>query len=389
MDNFVFHNPTKVIFGRNVLEQSGRETALFGRRVLLVSGRNSAKASGIYDTVLQSLTEHCERVVEFGGIQANPVTAKVREGAALARENNTDVICALGGGSVMDSAKAIAAAVPAAHDVWKFFTGKKPVKSCLPVITVPTLAASGSEVNSGMVLTNSETGQKFGFGNRHLNPKVAIMDPEATFTVPHNQTVYGCVDALSHLMELYFTNSIENPSFQNNFITGVARTIFENCEPALKSPTSYSHRANLMWSASLALNGLSAAGLGKVGFPMHLIEHPLSARYNLAHGEGLAIVSIGWLRYSRNEIKDRIVDFFQSAAPQLVNAKPDAESTIDNFEMWLSSLGAPTRLEDAGIHKEDFDLLAESSAAQAKIWRMREYDKEKVKDVLTACLKQT
>ncbi len=360
-----------------------------GRRVLLVSGKTSAKLSRSYDTVLASLTEHCDKVFEFSGIQANPLVETVREGTALARENNIDVVCGIGGGSVMDSAKAVAAAVCAPHDVWKFFTGKKPVRSCLPIITVPTLAASGSEVNSGMVLTNGETGQKFGFGNRHLYPKVAIMDPETTFTVPQNQTVYGCIDTLSHLMELYFTNKAENPSFQNNFITGVARTIFENCEPAIQNPTSYSHRANLMWSASLALNGLSAAGLGKVGFPMHLIQHPLSAKYNLAHGEGLAIVSLGWLRYSKNDISNRIVQFFQSALPNLVNSKSDAASTIDNFEMWLKSLGAPTRLEDAGIQAKDIDQLAESSVAQARIWRMREYDKERVKTVLTNCLRES
>jgi alcohol dehydrogenase YqhD (iron-dependent ADH family) len=184
MQNFVFHNPTKIIFGRDTVSNIGLETAEFGRRCLLVYGRSSVRETGLYNQVATSLAEAGVEIIDHGGVQSNPLLSHVRAGIAKVKEHDLDVVVAVGGGSVLDSTKAIAAGSVVAHDVWKFFIGKKSIKSALPVTTVLTLAAAGSEMNSGMVITNDKTHEKFGFGHRLLHPKTSILDPEVTFTVP-------------------------------------------------------------------------------------------------------------------------------------------------------------------------------------------------------------
>jgi alcohol dehydrogenase YqhD (iron-dependent ADH family) len=270
--------------------------------------------------------------------------------------------------------------------VWKFFTGKKSVRTTLPVIALPTLAASGSEINSGMVLTNSETRQKFGFANRHLFPKTAIMDPQTTFTVPSDHTAYGCIDALTHLFEFYFTNTQPDAAVQYHHIEGLGKTLFENCRPAIHDPHDYQARANLMWSSALALNGLSAAGLGKVGFPMHLIEHSLSALYDVPHGAGLAIIGPGWMKHHHASAGDRIQQFFRNTAPELYDSS-GVSRTIENLQSWYEELGVPSWLKDIGVSEKDIRVIAENSQALAKVWRMREYDVELVENILRECLR--
>ncbi|HNC99780.1 MAG TPA: iron-containing alcohol dehydrogenase, partial [Myxococcota bacterium] len=201
MHNFVWHNPTKILFGRDTLPKIGAETAAWGRKVLLVSGQASLKRSGLHAQITHSLREAGLEIVEFSGARPNPLLSHARTGIALAKAEQIEVIVAAGGGSVLDTAKAIGAGAVVEHDVWKFFTGKKGIKGTLPVLTLPTLAASGSEMNSGMVLTNEETQEKFGFGHRLLFPKVSILDPQTTCTVPPDYTAYGAVDALSHALE--------------------------------------------------------------------------------------------------------------------------------------------------------------------------------------------
>ena len=205
MQNFVFHNPTKVLFGKNTVPAIGNETLLFGDNVLLVFGSGSIKKNGLYDRVTQSLQKAGATITEHGGVQSNPILSHVHAGIQLAKENKCNVVCAVGGGSVIDEAKAICAGATVQHDVWKFFTGKKSVKSPLPLTTVLTLAASASEMNSGMVITNDSTTQKFGFANKQLYPKTSILDPSLTFSVPADYTAYGAVDAIAHVLEFYFT----------------------------------------------------------------------------------------------------------------------------------------------------------------------------------------
>ncbi|MGW8288559.1 MAG: iron-containing alcohol dehydrogenase, partial [Desulfobulbales bacterium] len=272
MKNFVFHNPTKILFGKKTIPDIGTETAALGKKVLLIYGQGSIKKNTVYDQVTKSLREAGVAFFEHSGVQSNPVLSHVHQGIKLAKEKRVDVIVAAGGGSVIDSAKAIAAGALVEHDVWKFFTGKKSIKGALPVTCVLTLAASGSEMNSGMVITHEEKNQKFGFANKHLYPRVSILDPTATFSVSPEYTAYGAVDAIAHVLEFYFTTQEPYTPVQDYFMEGLVKSIMDSCDRVLQNLEDFDARADLMWAATLALNGLTGAGLGKVGFPMHLIE---------------------------------------------------------------------------------------------------------------------
>ena len=385
MHNFVFHNPTKVLFGQGTVPMCGQEARQLGQRVLLVHGRTSAAKSGLLQQVQSSLQDAGMEVVCFGGVQPNPTLAHVHQGITTAKAHNIDVICALGGGSVIDSAKAISAGALVEHDVWKFFTGKKSVKGALPLVAISTMAASGSEMNSGMVLTKTESDLKFGFAHRLLFPRVAIMDPQTTYSVSANYTAYGAIDALAHLLEFYLTTTQTGIHVQEQYMEGLARSIVCGCDAALACPDDYEARATLMWAAGLALNGMAAAGLGKVGFPMHLIEHSLSALYNIPHGAGLAIIIPGWLRSNAEVIPDRISRFFSRAFSLEFSGADAAQQAIEVFEKWLVTMGLPTTLAAIGIRSGQIENLAENSLPLARIWRIREYDKEKISKILFAC----
>ena len=318
MQNFVFQNPTKILFGRQTIPAIGAETKLWGSRALLVYGQTSIKKKNLYNQVIKSLSDANIKVIEHGGVSSNPLLAHVRAGIDKAKQNEIDVIVAVGGGSVIDSAKAISAGAVVNHDVWKFFTGrnKKPIKKTLPICTILTIAGAGSEMNSGMVITNQETRQKFGFGNKLLYPKTSILDPEITFTVPPNYTAYGAVDAISHVLEFYMTVSDPDTPVQDRFMEGLIENAMTACNRCLAEPEDYNGRANMMWTSTLSLNGLTAAGLGRVGFPMHMIEHSLSSLYNLPHGAGLSIIIPGWLKWFSQINPTRIASLSRRIFPE-------------------------------------------------------------------------
>ncbi len=385
MQNFVFHNQTKIIFGRHSIPAIGPETKSWGSNALLVYGRASIKKSNIYNQVIQSLTDAGIRISEHGGVSSNPLLDHVRAGIDKVRKNKIEVIIAVGGGSVIDSAKAISAGAMVNHDVWKFFTGKKSIKKSLPVTTVLTIAGAGSEMNSGMVITNAETRQKFGFGNKRLYPKVSILDPEVTFTVPPDYTAYGAVDVISHVIEFYMTVSDPDTPVQDRFMEGLIENAMTACNRCLANPKDYNGRANLMWTATLALNGLTAAGLGKVGFPMHMIAHSLSSLYNLPHGAGLSIVIPGWLKWFARTSPARIASLTRRVFPEhekIYNVKLQAELGITLLHNWFGKIGSPTSLEEVNISTSDIPEIAENAVALAKIWRLNSYTKEIVADIL-------
>jgi len=386
MQNFVYHNPTKVLFGKNTIPAIGNETVAFGKNVLLVYGTASIKRSGLYDQVIKSLTSENARITEYGGVQSNPLLSHVHQGIELAKENNCDVVCAVGGGSVIDEAKAICAGATVQHDVWKFFTGKKSIKSVLPLTTVLTLAASASEMNSGMVITNEETSQKFGFANKHLYPKTSILDPTCTFTVPPEYTAYGAIDAIAHTLEFYFTTTDPYTPVQDRIMEGLIINAMESCNRVLANPSDYNARADLMWTATLALNGLTGAGLGKVGFPMHMIEHSLSAFYNVPHGAGLAAVIPGWMRY---HMDDQVARFAQFATRVFdIRTGSDtkkAEQGIEALISWFKHVQAPTSLTALNIFSSDIPKIAENAMTQAKVWRMKDYSAQKNEAILSEC----
>jgi alcohol dehydrogenase YqhD (iron-dependent ADH family) len=389
MQNFVFHNPTKILFGRNTVPALGNETGEYGKNVLLLYGQQSVKNNGLYDKATTSLQNAGISFIEHGGVQSNPLLGHVREGIHKVKQHNLEAIVAIGGGSVIDSAKAIAAGSVVAHDVWKFFTGKKSIKAALPVITVLTLAASGSEMNSGMVLTNEDSKEKFGFGHRLLYPKTSILDPEITYTVPPDYTAFGAIDAISHVLEFYMTTQDPDTPVQDRLMEGIILNSMESCERCLKNPLEYNARANLMWTATLALNGLTAAGLGRVGFPMHMIEHSLSALYNVAHGAGLSVVIPGWLEWICQKKSARIAMlgrhiFAESISDSLADTDAAAK-TISLLRNWFSLVNSPVTLGELNILAADIPHIAKNSMGLARFWRLQEYSQQKVEDILRLC----
>ena len=387
MKNFVFHNPTKVIFGKKTIQAIGPETAAFGKKALMVYGEGSIKKNKIYEQVVDSLKNADVTIVEHCGVKSNPVLSHVRQGIELAKNKKVDVVVAVGGGSVVDSAKAISAGALVDHDVWKFFTGKKSVRGALPLTCVLTLAASGSEMNSGMVITNEQTNQKFGFANKNLYPKASILDPCATFTVPPHYTAYGAVDAIAHVLEFYFTHMEPYTPVQDHFMEGLVMSCMDSCNRALQNPEDFDARADLMWAATLALNGLTGAGLGKVGFPMHMIEHSLSALYNVAHGAGLSVVIPGWMVYQADKTPEKFAQFaervFQITSGS--TGKKAAEG-IQALLAWFVKIKTPTSLQALHIPAEDIPQIAENAVALAKIWNMPDYDAKKIEKILKLCI---
>ena len=387
MQNFVFHNPTKILFGKNTIPAIGQETVAYGKKVLLVYGTASIKKNGLYDQVILSLAAAGAEITEHPGVQSNPLLSHVRKGIQLAKENNCEVICAVGGGSVIDEAKAISAGATVQHDVWKFFTGKKSVKSPLPLTTVLTLAASGSEMNSGMVITNDETTQKFGFANKQLYPKTSILDPTITCSVPADYTAYGAVDAIAHVLEFYFTTTDPCTPVQDRLMEGLVINGMESCNRVLNKLDDYQARADLMWTATLALNGLTGAGLGKVGFPMHMIEHSLSAFYNVPHGAGLSAVIPGWMRFQAHQFPSRFAQFAERVFDiREGSTEEKAAAGIEALTTWFTKVNSPTTLTAFKIPTDDIPKIATNALSQAKVWRMKDYDQNKIEAILRECV---
>lgn len=387
MQNFVFHNPTKILFGKNTVPAIGPETLLLGKKVLLVYGTGSIKKNGLHEQVTQSLLAAGATITEHGGVQANPILSHVHKGIELAKANSCDVVCAVGGGSVIDEAKAVCAGTVVQHDVWKFFTGKKSVKNPLPLTTVLTLAASGSEMNSGMVITNDATSQKFGFANKHLFPKTSILDPTCTFSVPADHTAYGAIDAVSHVLECYFTTTEPYTPVQDRLMEGLVINAMESCNRVLKKADDYHARADLMWTASLSLNGLTSSGLGKLGFPMHMIEHSLSALYNVPHGAGLSAIIPGWMRFNVQKHPKRFAQFAERVFDKRTGSiEEKAAQGIDALSSWFNTVNSPTSITALNIPETDIPMIAENAIALAKVWRMRDYSVEKIEEILLGCV---
>ncbi len=387
MKNFVYHNPTKIIFGKNIIPKIGDETAVYGKKVFLVYGQNSIKSNGIYSKVVDSLQQAGCEITEFSGIKPNPGLHKVREGIQLFRQHQCDVICAVGGGSVIDTAKAISCGAMVDHDVWKFFTTKKSIKDSYPLTCISTIAGSGSETNHGMVITNEEKTQKFGFGNKHLCPRVALLDPETTQTVSKLYSSYGAADTIAHLTEFYLSNSVDSSATVNHrIIEGIITSVLQNCETIQSTPRDYEARSQLMWAASLALNGICSAGLGWIGFPVHLIEHSISALHNTTHGAGLAVILPGWMKHEAQHAPEKIASLGRSIFGLSGGSDESiAQETALSFKQWFASIGCPTTLDELGIEGIDIEKISMNSQELAKVWRLKRYDVQTVITVLQQC----
>jgi len=383
LQDFVFHNPTKIIFGDEAELKIVSDIKEAGyKKVMLVYGMGSVKKSGLYDKVVRRLIKNELYFTDFGGVRPNPVLSHVKEGIEWARRNSVDSILAVGGGSVIDEAKAIAAGFYYEGDVWDFFEGVASPAKALPVFTVLTLAATGSEMNGGSVITNEEGAKKYVMSSPCLYPKVSALNPTLTFGVSPRQSATAAADAVSHVLEGYFTKKNSLP-LNDRMAEALIKTIKKDIEKILKNPRDYDARASFMWSATLALNGIMNVGLKEFIFPNHLIERPMSAIFDIPHGEGLSIVMPAWLAWFRAKEPKKVDRFCKKIF------KKSGADGIAAFEEWLSGIGLPTRLEDVGIKASDIEAIAQNAVMSAKGSALyKEYDKKSIEEILKKALRQ-
>jgi len=387
MNSFVFHNPTKIIFGRDTASQVGEETAAWAAKVLLVYGQSSIKQSGLYDRTLAALKKAGVAVVEHGGVRPNPVLSHVREGVKRAKSEKVEAVLAVGGGSVLDSAKAIAAGARTDADVWDLFIGKAKLEAALPVIDILTVPATGSEMNGSAVVTNEETRQKYGFGGAPLYPKVSILDPALTLTIPRDYSAYAAVDAISHLLEGYFTGADEGVPLQDRLVESTVRTIMESIEAIQKNPKDYEARATFMWCATLAWNGLLTAGIGGFGAPSHMLEHPLSALYDIPHGAGLSITIPAWMKYAAGKGNRKVVQFAERIFGITAGSPADkARKGIEALEAWFRKIGSPVRFGEAEIPAGDIPKIAALARDLAEAWALNDYSEQIIAGIYRDCV---
>ncbi len=352
MENFTYYTPTRIEFGADKEQQIGSLMAEQGvKKVLLCYGSERIKHDGLFDMVSKSLSEKGIAQVECGGIISNPVISKVREGIALARTHKVDAILAVGGGSVVDSAKAISAGVGYGGDVWDLFIGKGKIQSALPLFTVMTLAATGSEMNSAAVVTNEESKQKLFIMSPLLFPRASVINPALMQSVSRDYLVYSAADVIAHSIEAYFTAAV-HPGLQSRLVESVINTVIETSESLLANPADLDARGQFAWAATLALNGVTFSGCAGFSYPNHAIEHALSALFNVPHGAGLSVVMPAWMKWyhSRNPAQ------FERFAKHVFGVAT-AEAGIAALEAWFNKIGTPTRLSQLGIKEADLPAI--------------------------------
>lgn len=378
MTPFSYHNPTRIEFGPQKEDDIGEWLKNDGiKRVLLVYGTGSIKKNGLYDRVLHSLKNVHIEYVELSGVVSNPILSKVNEGIDLARSFNAQAILAVGGGSVIDTGKAVAAGVPYHGDVWDFFTGAKDLESALPVYTIVTLAAAASEMNGNSVITNETTRQKYSIGSKLLNPTLSIINPERMMSVSKEYLVYSASDIIAHAIETYFT-AADHPRFQSRLVESIVKSVMELTDRLIEHPEDYHARAEFAWVSTQALNGLTTSGTGGGNFPNHMIEHALSALFNIPHGAGLSIVVPAWMSWH----KERNLSQYERFAKE-VFGKSSAEEGITMLKRWYGSIGTPITLAQAHIPKEKIPEIAKNAYELGVVWGMgEEYSVQDIEAIL-------
>lgn len=366
MLNFNFQVPTRIIFGRDRIEELGKEILKYGSRVLLVYGGGSIKQIGLYDRVVQVLTSSGISYVELSGVKPNPRISSVREGVKLCRENELELVLAVGGGSVIDCAKTIAAGVRYEGNPWDFFVRKARIGGALPVGAVLTLAATGSEMNVNAVISNEVTGQKLGTGSKHLYPRFSILDPTLTFSVPASQTAAGTADIISHIFEQYFSPT-PGGFVQDRMAEAMLKTCIHYGPIAIAEPDNYEARANLMWTSTLALNGLLSTGR-ITDWGVHDIEHVISALYDVTHGLGLAILIPHWMRHILSE---RTAPKLSEYAKMVWDIEGDddfavATAGINMTSQFFRSLGLAGSLCEIGVKENRLEEMTDQLTANRR-----------------------
>lgn len=358
MNNFLYCAPTKYVFGRGVENQAGSQMAEMGAaKALIVYGGGSAVRSGLLDRVTRSLSDAGVAYCTLGGVKPNPEDDLVYNGIDICRKEGVDSILAVGGGSVIDTAKAIAAGACYDGDFWDFFCGKAKVQSALPISVVLTIPAAGSEGSGNAVITKREGLVKISIRTDYLlRPRFSLLDPELTFTLPAAQTAAGVADMMAHIMERYFSNTAE-VEVTDRLSEGLLMAIMEEAPKVMANPQDYDARANIMWSGTLAHNGLCGCGREE-DWSSHAIEHELSALYGVTHGAGLAVVFPAWMTYVAERRVGKVAQFARRVfAVTAVDDKQAAHEGISRLKAFFASIGLPTTLSQLGIDAPDIDSL--------------------------------
>lgn len=357
INNFYYSTPTELMFGKGMINELPNILNRFGKNVLLTYGGGSIKKSGLYDEVYKLLKDF--NVYELSGIEPNPkYDPSVINGAKLCKENNIDVILSVGGGSVLDCSKAISVSAKYSGEGWDLISGKVKASDALPIVDIITLAATGSEYDCGCVISNTAINDKRGYMDPLMFPKVSILDPTYTFSVSKWQTACGTADAINHVLEQYFTayNSIIN----DGIMISALKSLMENVKIAIKDPSNYDARSELMYVCSLGCNGILSNGAGYSGWPMHSIEHALSAYFDITHGAGLAIITPRWMK---EILSEKTLERFVKLGKELFNIEvedlSDANKVIDAFYKFFESIGIPMHLKELNVKEEKIEEMAD------------------------------
>ena len=387
MKNFEFNNPTKLIFGRGQVEKLREEVPKYGKKVLLVYGGGSIKRNGLYDQVVSILKNIDAEIFELSGVEPNPRISTVRKGVEICKREGIEFLLAVGGGSVIDCTKAIAAGAKYEGDPWDLVTLNAFANNALPLGTILTIAATGSEMNAGSVITNWETSEKYGWGSPFVYPKFSILDPVNTFTVPKNQTIYGMVDMMAHVFEHYF-HLEENTPLQDRWCESILQTVMETAPRLLDDLENYEYRETILYCGTMALNGMVSMGF-KGDWASHDIEHAVSAVYDIPHGGGLAILFPHWMKHNLSVKPSR----FKQLATRVFGVDPTGKTDeeiglegIEKLREFWTSIGAPSRLADYNIDDSKMDILVNRAVKNGPLGNFKKLDAAEIESILRAAL---
>lgn len=381
MQEFTLQIPTKIIFGRDTVPSIGTEAAEFGKKALLVYGGGSIKKNGVYAGVTESLRKAGIEIVEHPGVKPNPVLSHAEKGAESVKENGIDMIIAAGGGSVIDEGKAIAIGGVYNGHLWDFFTHIAEPESALPLLAVQTMPATSSEMNMISVLTNENANQKFSCRSPLLYPKVSILDPAVTLTIPPDLTAYACTDIMAHAMEGYFSETDPWPVVQQGYAEGMMRAVKLSMDKLLDNFDDFQARSAVLWAGALTWNGVVAAGLEGAGVPNHMLEHPLSAYYDVTHGAGLSVILPAWLKYNKDKLAGKLTRFGTQVLDMNGSDKPGPDAVIETLENWYRSIGTPVSFSELGIDNPDIDELTREALELCSLWGIEGYDSVTIREI--------
>ncbi|AWE08424.1 NADH-dependent alcohol dehydrogenase [Lysinibacillus sp. 2017] len=387
MNAFSFYNPVKIHFGKESIEQLRKELPQYGQNILIVYGGGSIKSNGVYDAIMSILNDLSMNVFELSGVEPNPRVETARKGIAICKEQTIDIVLAVGGGSVIDCSKLIVAGAKIEQDAWDIVMKKVIPTEALPLATVLTIAATASEMNSGSVITNEETKEKYSWGSPAVFPKFSILDPTYTYTLPANQTVNGVVDTMSHILEQYFHNATNTP-LTDEMSEGILRTLIDVAPKALKDPSNYEHRETLMLAGTLGLNGF--LGLGARGdWATHNIEHSVSAYYDIAHAAGLAIIFPNWMKHNVQVNPARFAKLAENVFGIEQAGKTEEQVALEGIEAlsaFWTSIGAPNKLADFDIDATYFNEMVEHCMVTGPFGNFTKLHAEDVRKILEMSL---